>query len=119
MRRFVRIVTFALLSIVASGCKSVTEGAREHFSKDFTCPLDRVEVRPRPDIRPSDFEKPSDPPKEIADDPGRLKMWKANQDERKSWANSRDDILEARGCGHQRLYACHRHNKDKNYVMCS
>jgi hypothetical protein len=114
-----QVLAAGLLVLGVTGCKSVTKGAKEHFSQDFTCPMDRVEVRERPDIRPSDLEPALAPPKDIAADPQRLKMWQAQQDESRAYANSSDTMLEARGCDHQTLYACHRHNKDSTYVMCS
>lgn len=115
---FAAVLTFVGV-IAASGCKKITQGAKEHFSKDFTCPIERVEVRPRKDLRPSDFEKPARPSKEIAADPDRLAMWQAEQDKSREWMNKHDEIIEARGCGHEALYACHRHNKDASYIMCS
>lgn len=111
---------FTLVGIIAaSGCKKVTQGAKEHFSRDFTCPLERVEVRPRKDLRPSDFEAHAKPSKEIAADPDRLAMWQAEQNKNREWMDKHDEILEARGCDHEALYACHRHNKDASYIMCS
>lgn len=120
MRRTVGIFVFTLLGAIAgSGCKKVTQGAKEHFAKDFTCPIDRVEVRPRKDLRPSDFEKRPRPSKEIAADPERLALWQAEQKKSLEWMDNHDEIIEANGCGHEALYACHRHNKDANYIMCS
>lgn len=104
--------------LLLAGCKSPEKGAREHFAREVTCPLERVEARARTDVKPGDWIESSKPPKDVAADPERLQMWKAKDEERRSWAN-RDQIIEVRGCGKQKLYACHRHNKDANYIMCS
>ena len=106
-----------LLSLVA--CKSVTEGARERFSKDHSCPLDRVEVRPREDVRPSDLLARPQPSPEVARDPERLAVWQAAEAQSRAYEDRADKIVEVRGCGQQTLLACHRHNKDASYVMCS
>ncbi len=111
-------VILGICAITVTGCKGVATGAKEHFSKDFSCPEDRVEVRERPDLHPSDGKTPETPSKEIAADPARLKMWQAAQDSARASTDSNDTIIEARGCGHEKLQACHRHNKDANYIMC-
>ena len=116
MARFLWVVWAVLL---LAGCKSKEQGAREHFSKDLTCPEDRVEVRERADVKASAWMRVETPPADVAADPERLKMWQAKQDERRSYEESSDAIFEAKGCGAQKLYACHRHNKDPSYIMCS
>jgi hypothetical protein len=105
-------------AIGVSGCKGITTGAKEHFSKDFSCPEDRVEVRERADLHASDGKERDQPSKEIAADPARLKMWQAAQDSARASSDSDETIVEARGCGHETLQACHRHNKDPSYIMC-
>jgi len=113
------LVLGAVAVVLLSGCKSKEQGVREHFAKDFTCPEKRIEVRERTDLKPSNWSKETPPPAEIAADPERLKMWQAKRDEQRGYEDSSDTIFEARGCDHQKLYACHRHNKDPNYIMCS
>ncbi len=108
----------AIAVVTIAGCRSKEQGAREHFSKDVTCPEDRVEVKARTDLHPSDWLEKRTPPADIASDPGRLSMWQAQQADLRSRADTQDDIFEASGCGTQKLYACHRHNKDLNYIMC-
>ena len=46
-------------------------------------------------------------------------MWQKEQDVRKKSTDSRDVILELRGCDKHEVQACHRHNKTPNYIMCS
>jgi hypothetical protein len=113
------IVGALAAAIGLSACKSKEQGAKEHFSQDATCPEDRVEVRARTDLKPSMWLPKETPPASIAADPGRLAMWQDARDQRLASTDSRDDIFEARGCGQQKVYACHRHNKDLGYIMCS
>ena len=96
--------TSALLFLC--GCQSVADGAKEQFSQDHVCPLERVETRARPELKPSQFSTPSTPPNDIAADPGRLELWRA---ERASLAANEDawgDVVEARGCDVHVFYSC-------------
>jgi hypothetical protein len=104
---------FALLG----GCTNVVDGSKEEFSRSYTCPIDRIEAHARPDLRPSDLD-PRKPPRDIAADPDRLKMWEADRKRATEYEDSRDSLVELRGCGHQVLYACHRF-KNGNKFMCS
>jgi hypothetical protein len=105
------------LSLLA--CQSLDEGARSNFSRSFTCPADRVEVRPRPDLHPSNWFKPRTPSAEIAADPGRLKMWQDQQEKLRTSTDSYHWIYEARGCGHESLYECGRTSRGSSSgVMC-
>lgn len=115
---FARLVAVVGVLVLVSGCKSVTEGARERFSKDHSCPLDRVEVRMREDLRPSDLETRPKPSPEIAADPGRLRVWQEEETKARELSDRGEKMVEVRGCAVQTLYACHRHNKDANYIMC-
>ncbi|HEY1692675.1 MAG TPA: serine/threonine-protein kinase [Polyangiaceae bacterium] len=85
-------------------------GAKAEFSKRYTCPLSRVELRERPDIDVATFEAPParTPPKDIAADPGRLAVWKANQPKPR---DNGDTIFEMTGCGHHLLWGCRRGQK--------
>ena len=118
MRRMTIAATLLGAPLALSGCKSVTEGAREQFSREHTCPLDRVEVRARPEIRASALEERRAPPREVGSDPERLRMWQAEEDKRRAATDGRDDIVEVRGCGHQTLYACRRGSRNQNSVSC-
>jgi hypothetical protein len=103
------------LALTQAACQALSDGARQRFSDAFTCPPDRVEVRERPELHPSDWFKANKPSSEIAADPGRLKMWQAEQDRLKSYTE-RYRIFEARGCGHQSLYECARARKSYNTI---
>lgn len=98
-----KIVGVVLVFLCA--CQSVTDGAKESFSSEKTCPLARVEARERPELKPSQFDK-SDPPPDVAADPGRLQMWR---DEHKATADKDDmlgQIVEVRGCDKHVFYNC-------------
>jgi hypothetical protein len=83
-----------------------TDGAKEHFSQSQTCPLDRVEVRERPELKPSQFYKSPAPPADVAADPGRLQMWRNTQAENAANHSKFESIVEARGCDKHVFYAC-------------
>jgi hypothetical protein len=119
MKRAAVVVVALLCGSLAVGCKGMKTGAQQNFAREFTCPEDRVEVRPRTEIRPSDLKTKSTPSKEIAADPQRLKIWQTAKDESDASENSLNEVFEARGCDHQALYSCHRHNKQPNTIMCS
>lgn len=114
--RLLPAVLVAVLGLAA--CKSKEVGARESFSNDFTCPLDRVEVRARPDVKRSDLDKAEQPPPDIKSDPGRLKLWQAKKDEDRKRSDEGCEMFEARGCGKQTLLCCSRPARRQDRVMC-
>jgi hypothetical protein len=121
MSRPMRRVACLGVVLMAFGlaCESLGDGARADFSKSFTCPLDRVEVRARPELRPSDWLERRIPPSEVASDPGRLRMWQDEQEKLRTSVDKYHSIYEARGCGHQVLYECGRATRgSSNSVLC-
>jgi len=98
--------TIALVAL--AGCQSLSDGAKETFSQENTCPADRVEVRERPELKASSFTTgTSQPPADIAADPERLKMWQKEQRERlERNDNNGHKYAQARGCGKTVLYDC-------------
>jgi hypothetical protein len=102
------------------GCQSVTDGAKQQFSEDHTCPLERIEVRARPELKPSQFRSPS-APAEVAADPARLRLWQAKQAELAENVDSWGEIVEVRGCGVQLFYSCGHptRSSDGRRWMCS
>lgn len=92
--------------LLLCGCQSVTDGAKEQFSKENTCPLDRVETRARTELKPSQFGKAGTPPRDIASDPGRLQLWRAEQAKLAANDDSWGQIVEARGCDAHVFYEC-------------
>jgi hypothetical protein len=106
-----------LAALLVCGCDSVVDGSKREFSREFTCPVDRVAAHPRPELHPSGLEHGT-PPREIAADPGRLRMWQDQQAKLFGDRDSRDDIIELTGCGHHVLYGCHRFNGRFNRFFC-
>jgi hypothetical protein len=108
------------LVVVLAGCRGpvTLDDVRKEFSKDNTCPVERVEARERSELKPSQLDWNPAPPAEIAADAGRLAMWKAERDKQNANTDGRDRVFEARGCGHQTLYACHRMNTRSGSIMC-
>lgn len=124
------VVAFVLMVAALGGCKRLKTGAREEFSKQYACPLERVEVIARGDLRYGDLlpkAAEAEPPDEVKRDPGRLAKWKQDRaDERKELRSTLDsiDVFQARGCGHDTLYGCwHPGNSEGNAqadeVSCS
>jgi hypothetical protein len=105
MKRIARI-WIVLMALCQLGCHSLSEGAKSEFSKSLTCPIERVEVRARPELHPHDWFQPKKPPSEIASDPERLKMWQDQQEKVRTGFDKYHSIFEARGCGHQTLVEC-------------
>jgi hypothetical protein len=119
MNRGFWVVMAAMLSLVA--CQSLADGAKEQFSKDYSCPLERVESRDRRDLQPSSFLTPSPmpkPPADVAADPARLALWQQNHRQDSTGFDSVHDVEEARGCGKEAFYECYRYQKHATRVGC-
>jgi hypothetical protein len=121
--RMSAVLLFTAL-LASTGCTSLETGAREEFSKEFSCPADRVEVTPRPDLKSFEviFGPRSAPPSDIAADPGRLEVWRKRQDELEGNWNRGGTVFQVRGCSHDVIYACSRaqtHANTSNGIICS
>jgi len=118
LKRFVCVWT-VVMAVGQLACQSLSDGAKGDFSRTFTCPMDRIEVRARPELHPGDWLKLKTPPSEVASDPGRLRMWQDEQDRLRTSADKYHSIFEARGCGHQALYECGRTTRGSSKsVIC-
>lgn len=104
------------IALTPIGCSASLDDVKEQFSHEFTCPTERIEARARPELKPSMLERPASPPAEIAADPGRRAVWQAERDKHLAYIDG-DRVFEARGCGHQTLYTCHR-NQNRGWVSC-
>jgi hypothetical protein len=107
------VCAFALLG--ASACRSLHDKAVEQFGADYSCPADRVQARERSDIHATtlfvDPPAPVMPPDEVRNDPARLAVWQANQQQAQSTQSSYLDfmtVFEVTGCDHRAFYACAR-----------
>lgn len=97
------------LMIAGCGTMQLPDAASQVFSRAQTCPADRVAIKARPDLVPTTVLPPpamSPAPAEIAADPARLKMWRAQHDTAPDFARLHAEVFEADGCGHQTLYVC-------------
>jgi hypothetical protein len=101
--------------------------AREEFARAYSCPEDRVVIKPRPDVRWSTVLFPqlgkSAPPPEVAADPERLAKWKKDQsdaDARTAESFDSYDVFEGSGCDHDVLLGCKRPAKSNgvNRILC-
>jgi hypothetical protein len=115
----VGVALFGLSAVAPSACKNKEEGAREAFAAEFTCPVNRIEVRPRPDVKLSDTIPMIEPPAEVKADPERLKMWRDKQTQGKRKGDESCEMFEARGCGEQTLLCCSRPPKHLDRISCS
>ena len=112
----------ALASLGAVGCQGMDDCAQETFSKQFSCPKGSVTVRERKDVDgwAVTHDPPPEPPKEVADDPARLQVWKQNQAEQRDQFNkTTHDVYEAKGCNHEALYACRHPSEPGPGTVCS
>ncbi len=116
------IAAFAT-ALGATGCSKVGT-ARSDFAHEFSCPEDRVTVHERTGPPPP-IPTPA-PPADVAADPQRLAMWKADTDKRIAAAMkeaSAQDVYVAEGCGHTASYTCYVWSPGENesgatHVMC-
>lgn len=91
-------------------CKPLATGAQEHFAKEFSCPLNRVEVTKRSDLRISNYfpKLPTgEPPSEVAADPERLAKWIVDQASHSLGAIDENmDVYRVVGCDHEVIMGC-------------
>jgi len=107
------LVFFGALSLVA--CGRLSEGARQHFIDKYSCPADRVTLTELRDAKPSEVFaadwRDATAPEEVAGDPGRMALWRAQEAARRkgweAWINS-SRLFALNGCGHRLVLACRR-----------
>jgi hypothetical protein len=117
MRRIRRLLLPIALLHVA--CASLSGQAAETFSRLKGCPRTGVTVTERRNFRMSElyasfcrraFACPRTPPADVAADPERLEVWKANHDKQVvAYASSLVEgmtIYEVTGCGARATFAC-------------
>jgi hypothetical protein len=78
------VVVILILSIMPGvilykSCTALPAGTREAFSQQYSCPIDSITSKDRPDVHAAQFEKSATPPADVAADPARLAVWQANQ----------------------------------------
>jgi hypothetical protein len=123
MRAAIR-VTLALGLICFCACADTKKGAADEFSKDFSCPADKITVKPRDDLKIHDitFGPRPAPPSDVAKDPQRLAIWNAKEQKNEdSWNNS-GNVYEVSGCDHDLVYTCSQaqtHASTSSGIICS
>jgi hypothetical protein len=105
----------ALGVALGPGCKSLEQGAREEHARAFSCPENRIDVRPRKglDAYALTFGEGSPPPDDVKRDPERYALWKKQQRESHDRWNSMGEVMEANGCGHDVVYFCTHPNGNR------
>jgi hypothetical protein len=107
MKTWLRWGALAGVAVFLLACTSDEAASKEAFSKEFSCPPDRVTVTPRKgDAYEAVFGKDTEPTPEIKADPGRYSVWKKErQDAHDSFNNGRT-MMAVKGCDHVALYHC-------------
>jgi hypothetical protein len=82
-------------------CTALRGETREAFSRQYSCPMASITIKDRQDVQAAQFEKPASPPADVAGDPARLAVWKANQPQ--PWSV---EFFELTGCGRHVLWGC-------------
>jgi hypothetical protein len=124
-----RFLLLAFL-VVLAGCstRSLESGAQETFTREFSCPADRVTVtlRPEVDVYAKTFAfAPTKPPPDVAADKARLAVWNEERAKAQAFYRERYKAYSASGCGSKALYACNHPNGSRgggenlNAVACS
>ncbi len=104
------------------GCKTLGAGATESYSLLYSCPPEQVQTIERSDLDAAAViaqwhiateTTPKEPPKEVAEDPARRKVWEARRAEVLAELDQKT-AFEVRGCGHQELLLCAHTKNPKN-----
>jgi hypothetical protein len=111
LRRF-HVLVAVLVAVLGVGCIGKDTVARDIFSKQRSCPEDRIVVAP--------LEEPvwtPKPPPEIEQDPERLAIYNRTQsvlaEERHAGT-----YYVATGCGHETVFQCRRAAKNIHRPVC-
>lgn len=107
------------VTAVLVACQSYESGAKESFSKAHTCPIDRIQVMARPELKASMLQPKSEPPPEIKADAARRKMWEEKEAETAAKNDGYCEMWEAKGCDKHELLCCYRPGKKADRVSCS
>ena len=118
-------VIVGVVAVFATSCTGLVAGARSAFGHHFSCPDERIAVRQRDDLHDSlvtdsdrraalqTYPVESEPSPDVAQDPGRLAKWKADQEEaaerRKHLLDGMHEnevVFEVSGCGQTELLTC-------------
>jgi TPR repeat protein len=113
MTRFGALTLSLGVTALAIGCTSYETAARTQFAQSSSCPVEKVTVT----SRPGDPVPPQNPPPEIAADPGKLAIWRRDDDQRRQDAAA--TIYVAKGCGQEKHYNCGRNDRHAAQADCT
>src|ERR1019366_649962 len=99
------------LSIVS--CQAYDSAARAQFAQTASCPAEKIEVTQHP----GDPLPPGNPPPEVAADPGKLAIWRRDDQERRE--DSAATVYVAKGCGQEKQYTCGRSDRHASVTVCT
>jgi TPR repeat protein len=108
-------LSLGAIALVAgmAGCTSYSSAARAQFAASASCPSDKVTVT----SRPGDPVPPQNPPPEVAADPGKLAVWRRDDEERRQDAAA--TVYVAKGCGQERQYTCEHSDRHAVQTQCT
>lgn len=112
--RWLRLALVIVLCALMAACGSKEEAAFRAFSKENSCPRDRMTVTPIKDVTMRDLWLHANPePTPAADvqaDPTRLAVWRKSQEKNREGplrGVKRFALFHVEGCGHEIDYACY------------
>lgn len=107
-----RTLTLSTLLLLA-GCQSFAAATRAQFAQGTSCPTEQVVVTEEA----GEPVAPSNPPPEIGNDPGKLAIWRRDDQQRREDAAA--TVYIAKGCGQERHYVCGRSDRHMTSTVCS
>src|SRR5262245_20479554 len=99
----------ALVALGAlEGCQSYEEIAHETFSKNESCPPERVTAHEQVGVDAYEltFGKDAEPAAEIKNDPARYAMWKKERETAHGQFNKAMHVVAVKGCDQDAMYTC-------------
>ena len=99
---------FLFLALTQAGCglsRSLLSGvARDEFSRQHSCPEERMTLKAIA-VKPADLFTASEPPPDVAADPGRLAVFRSTDSENMS-SYVHLHAMNVTGCGFEQTYFC-------------
>jgi TPR repeat protein len=109
---FVALTLVFWVALTSIGCTSYPTAARAQFASSVSCPDEKITVT----SRPGDPAPPQNPPPEIASDPGKLAVWRRDDEERRRDAAA--TVYIVKGCGQEKHYNCGRSDRHAAQTAC-
>lgn len=106
------LVSIALVGLSTPlGCTVHQDAARAEFVKETRC-NDALDIT----THPGDPPAPSSPPPELKDDPGRLALWRRDDEQRRR--NATATVYVVKGCGQERHFTCAQDPRHATATIC-